>query len=229
MASKLQRRSGVAVVNVAKLLDWVPDVIYQVGIGHRHKEVFVMVEAWPHVDLFGCEPHPRIVACLKDYPGKVFQTAIGGQVGKGKLFDKERHGDGSSLYQFDETEKGGRDYKTIDVDVTTLDEFFVRRGKHVLLWLDCEGSEWEALEGGEGFVEGVEVINIEMTANPPSKYWPSTVEIHCWLMDHGFLRQTTHTTRSHSGQYDAIYVRRHLFRPEICSCPCQIEAYRNSE
>ena len=37
----LLRRSGVALYNVADLIDWSPTSIFQVGVGHMSQEVMV--------------------------------------------------------------------------------------------------------------------------------------------------------------------------------------------
>ncbi len=91
----------------------------------------------------------------------------------------------------------------------------------VMKSLDCEGSELKALQGAEKFIEGVEVVNLEMTSNPANEGWADPVETHQWLLRHDFLRQTIHTNRSRGGQYDAIYVRTHLHQMRFCSCPCK--------
>ena len=100
---------------------------------------------------------------------------------------------------------------------------------NTLLWLDCEGMELGALRGGLKFVEMVDVINIEMTANPPSNEWPSPVEVHEELKRLGFYRQWTHTNRIHIGQYDAIYVRSKLFNPRACSDPEEMKRFEELE
>ena len=223
MASKLLRRSGTAICKVCGLIEWEPDCIVQVGIGGYHQEVDVMQEVWPNAKLIGFEAHPDIAKAVKDsYPGIVRECAISDKIGTASLFFRPRHKDGSSLFRLPDN-KGQREIKVV---VHTLDELFIQPecyGDHILLWLDCEGGEFHALLGGRKFVDSVEVINIEMTANPGNPEWGDHVETHYWLMDHGFKRLTIHTNRSPDGQYDAIYVRKHLFRPEYCAWPCQIE------
>ncbi len=222
MGSKLLRRSGTAVYKCSDVLGWKPDMVVQVGVGFSHQEVDVMKEVWPDVPIVGCEASPSIVKNLKDtYPGRLFGFAVGDRCGRTVLYEKPRHKDGSSLklpHKIDEPKK----FRKIEVDVFTLDWLSSKLddcGSRILLWLDCEGSELSALRGGEKFIGNVGMVNVEITGNPPSGEWGSPYDIHRWLLDHGFLRQTLHTNRTTEGQYDAIYVKRNIFKPEYCCDP----------
>lgn len=220
--SRVARRSGVAVFSACDHLQWQPDVVLQVGVGFHSAEVEVMKEAWPDVYLMGCEPNPRIIEWMKgNYPGKAYECAISDWKGKGTLYSKRLHADGSSL--FTPKEEKMKKYDEIEIEVTTLDDLFPdpeRYGEHILLWLDCEGSELNALKGGQNFLEYVGIVNLELTTIPKSKKWCNAIETHHWLIDRGFKRQAAHTQRSSGGQCDAIYVRNELFRIDYCCCPC---------
>jgi len=221
MASKLLRRSGVAVGLISDLLHWRADTIYQVGIGMYHQEVDVLREEWPGVAIVGFEANPHIVKSVqKRYPGTIFPMAVVNKVGSIGLHSKKRHKDGSSIHKLNVEHDG--DLNIDEVSASTLDAMFPDGpvGNRVLLWLDCEGSELSALKGAVHFVEKVEVINVEMTSNPQAELtWCKPVDVHTWLRKHGFWLQWTHSNRSSSGQYDAIYVREHLYDPRYCSCP----------
>ncbi len=225
--SKIRRRSGTAICNYMELLEWVPDIVVQVGIGLQSKEVDVMAESWPKTRFMGFEPHPSIVKSLKNggYPGLIFECAIGDKQGKAILYAKNRHKDGSSLFPHSHHREGQK-YPEIEVSVYTLDHVFYREllgFDEVLLWIDCEGSELAVLRGGEKFLESVEVVNVEMTSKPRGEGWAKPFDVHEFLNDHGLFRTWTHTHRSCRGQYDAIYVRPKLFRSEYSCCPCQCE------
>ena len=215
----LMRRSGVAVVNLADLIEWKPNRIFQVGIGRYHQEADVFVEKWPGVELIGFEPNPMICEkWLGDYPGKVYWFALGVEEGFRDLFWNLDHLDGASHWKRND-DTGGE-----SVLVRCLDGCFNPPAVPTLLWLDCEGAELNVLKGAEWFVRGrVEVINVELTGKPPREGWPSPVEVNRWLLDHGFLLQFVHTQRMTSGQADCVYVKPELFRPEYCSCPLQVE------
>ena len=221
MANKLQRRSGVAVVLVAELIDWKPDLVVQVGIGHFWKEVAVMQEVWPDVRFIGFEPHLDILKELRGkYPGLVYETALGEDAGRQKLWYNSRFKEGASLFP------GKGADRCMEVTVRRMDQFVDDiEETRILYWIDCEGSELSVLKGSTEFLKGVDVVNIELTGNPPRPGWPSPVEVNRWLLDHGFVSQYIHTHRSSSGQNDMVYVKPHLFRPEFCSCPLQVEDF----
>jgi len=218
VVSRLARRSGYAIAGILELLKWKPDIVYQVGVGCHHAEIEVMLEEWPDVKLIGCEPHPAIMRGLVkgDYPGELHEIAVSDTIGKKAFFSKDNHKDGSSLFPLE------KNTTEIVVDVSTLDALFLTEstGKNILLWLDCEGSELDALKGGERFLELVEVINIEMTSKVLGEGGCGLMETHRWLVDHGFKRQCDHTKRSSAGQCDAVYVRHHLWNGDYCTSPC---------
>lgn len=226
MVSRLLRRSGVAVLQLAENLGWRPTLVVQVGVGHYHQEVDVMQEAWPGVHFVGFEPQSNIHQDEKmGYPGQLFRVALSDKVGRETLYVKTKHKDGSSL--FPHTRPNEREsYAAELVLVDTLDHFLSRCDDHTLLWLDCEGSELNVLRGGKEYVKGVEVINVETASNPPGDQWCSPVEIHRWMKENGFWRQWHHTYRDSAGQCDVVYVRKCLFNPKYCICPCEIERWQ---
>jgi len=229
MASLLLRRSGIAVGQVVEALRWRADVVYQVGVGHYHKETEVLGEEWPGVKFVGCEPHPQTYKDMRtkghsdEYPGECHNVAVGDKVGETILYHKKRHKDGASLFLHHSRDENYQEHK---VQITTLDALFPEPVPcRNLLWLDCEGNELAVLHGGEKFVESVDVVNVELASNPPCEGWCSPVDVHLWLVDHGFYRQWVHTQRIWAGQVDAVYVRKRLFKPQYCCCPCEVVRY----
>ncbi len=218
---RLFSRSGISVGTVCDTLAWRADYIYHVGVGQHYEETDVLQKEWPDVKFVGFEPHPQIVKDLKGkYPGDLYAVALSDRVGTARLHVKRTHKDGSSLHSHHQTREG-ETYSQIEVPVTTLDRLFRSspEGECVLLWLDCEGNELSVLKGGSNFVKGVEVMNIEMTANPPGDGWCTPRSVHDWVVGHGFVRQWVHTARIWQGQYDAIYVVERLFNPKYCCDP----------
>ena len=227
--SRMLRRSGVAIVTVVEWLDWRPDTVYQVGVGQFHQEVDVMAECWPGVAFFGCEPNPSIVNKTIDYPGQLLSCAVGDHDGTATLWWTRKHKDGGSLYPFDSNE-----HTDVEVDLHTLDSLYldgVQAAGRVLLWLDCEGSELAVLQGGERFMEHVDAVNVEMTSQAPwiegKRIGQAMVDVHRWLIEHGFWRQWVHTQRNR-GQHDAIYVRSEIFQVRCCCSPTEIERWYNT-
>lgn len=219
--TRLRLRSGAPVCEMTGWLGWKPDTVIQVGIGMNHgeTEVFRDPEYWGDTfRLIGVEPNPRLIEMARDnYPGEVLPYAIGSEPGEATLFFRSGHKDGGSLHPY----KTG-DQNEVVVPVRTLDGLFTEPESmgDILLWLDCEGNELPAMQGGEKLIKNVDVMNVEMTSDPLHDGWCDMMETHRWLVDHGFKRQSVHTSRSYNGQVDAIYVREHLFNPKHCSCPC---------
>lgn len=216
MASRILRRSGKAVVEYCQLIDWEPTFVFIVGIGSHHQETDVMKEAWPEVSLIGFEPNPKIYSLVKDtFPGLTYPCAISNKKGKSTLYTskKVRMDTLSTLLKRD------RDCHKIEVETDTLYSYIhLVIENQGLLWLDCEGSELNALEGASYLIEHIQMVNVEMTGNPREDKWCKPIDVHNWLVDHGFLQCWIHTTRAVIGQYDAIYVRREIFDPNMCSC-----------
>ena len=197
---------------VAEAIGWKADSVYQVGVGNYHEEIDVLVEEYPEIKVFGCDPCP----VDKTYQGEFHQVAISNYVGEAPFYLKHRHRDGSSLHKLPDAQLR----KEIVAKVTTLDALWPDPvGKHILLWLDCESSELAALQGGENFIKRVEMINVEMTAKPNGPGWVRPVDIHRHLLERGFIRQWIHTFRIPDAQMDCIYVRNFLFKPEYCCDP----------
>ena len=222
MASWLLRRSGICVGLIADVLNWRADTIYHVGIGQEYQETDVLTKEWPGVKWVGFEPHPKLVqwAREKNYPGVIHEVAVGTKIGEGILYSRHRHKDGSSMHLDRNTEEGVN-YSKITVKLDTLDRLIPQpsSGRN-MLWLDCEGSELGAMKGGVNLMKSVQMINIEMTANPSGDSWCSPNDVHAFLVEHGFKRQWIHTSRTHMGQYDGVYVKPSIFKPQYCCCPC---------
>ena len=221
MASRYLRRSGIAVGLVAECYGFIPDTVFQVGIGVNHEEVDVLKSEWPEVKWVGCEPNPVTYKSIANiYPGITFQVALSNRLGEADLCFARIHKDGATLC----TPRPDQPNK-ITVPTTTLDalrEEYGSFGSKMLLWLDCEGSEYRVLQGAEEFIKDVAWLNVELTAKPQSEDWCRPEQVDGWLRSHGFARTWTHTHRLNIGQYDCIYLRRELLNPNFCCCPCEL-------
>ncbi len=230
MPSKIHRRSGRAVTEYLQLLEFVPDLVCLVGVGIRFSEVECFSEAWGDFELYGFEPHPDTYKAVNEtFPGRLYPYAVteSSRMGKQTLYSKSKHKDGASLFP-KIIEKDRLECEEYEVETTSLDSFIKidRKSRKGLLWLDCEGCEEAALEGGKHFIdESISVINVEMTGKPRGDGWCRPVDVHKKLVEYGFLQSWNHTNRVHSGQVDAIYVRPELFDPHFCSIPNSILEY----
>ena len=213
-------RSGIGVALTAEALGWRADHVVQVGVG-THKEVNVLTTAWPGVQFHGFDPR----GLDEPYDGEFRQIAISDRCGKKTLHIKKRHRDGSSLYPI----AGQPNAKQVTVETETIDRLFPEAlPGNVLLWLDCEGSEHDALHGAEQFIKCVQLVNVEFSAGyrlHDGRF--HALEVYHWLRDHGFWMVDNHTQRLQEGQCDYVYCREHLFKPELCLSPHEIERWLN--
>ena len=211
-------RSGLGVALVSEALGWRADHVIQVGVGDRHEEVGVIKKAWPGVQFYGFDPRPA-----DSYDGRFYKVAISDKPGFAMFNLKARHKDGSSLYPI----PGQPDATQVEVQKTALDLIFPSPLEgNILLWLDCEGSELDALHGAEQFIQYVQLVNVEFSAT--LRYYKDryhSLEIYRWLRDHGFWMVDNHTQRLQEGQCDYVFCREHIFKPELCLSPQEIERW----
>lgn len=224
------RRSGFALVKLSGHLGWRAERLVEVGVGMKFKEVLVFSELWnlKPDQIIAFEAHPGLFKRIKpEFPGKLIEVAVSDKQGTSVFFSKKCHKEGSSLYPLTE----GRHCKEIVVNTNTLDNLMsgesdFLKGDSTLLWLDCEGNELKVLHGSEGFINHIDVVNVELTANPSHNDWSSPVDVHNWLREHGFYLQWLHTQRSDGGQSDGVYVKEHIYDPRFCCCPYSIQDWR---
>jgi FkbM family methyltransferase len=225
MPSNIRERSGKAVAEYFGLIGWEPSSIYMVGVGAQYDEIIPMRKVWPNVELFGFEPNPDMEKKLKeDFPGIIYPYAISNYSDVSDFYMPRNWRNGCSLFKHDSRTKTSK----ATVNVTTLDTIFPKpdHNRNSLLWLDCEGSELNALIGGESFVEHkIAAVNIEMTGLPRGEGWCKPLETHRWLVYHGFLQSWSHTHRTCIGQWDGIYLRYEIFKPEFCNSLDSLERY----
>ncbi len=220
--TRLVRRSGVAVCQIAYFLDWSPEAIYQVGLGFLSQEWDVFREMWGcEFKLVGYEANPSLVEKLKNYPGEVRFKALYSHETTMTLHWRTSHRDGGSFFIPDGQAAAEVKTSTLDVEHPNGPE-----SRNVMLWLDCEGSELAVLEGGKEFIKQVDMVNVELTARPRGDGWCDHVAVHDWLEQAGFLRQWIHTQRQSAGQFDAIYVRPYIFREQYCCDPVTVKRVR---
>lgn len=193
-----------------------PETIFMVGIG-RGAECRILKDAWPDANWFGCEPNPQFVGC-PNFPGRIYPTAIGHVNKSAYFYLKNLHPQGSSLFT-----RNARSDTRISVDVSTLDWILDQNGPFgtdVLLWMDCEGAEYDAIQGGARFLDSVNRINVELSTNPNRSGWPDHSIVHAALLTRGFVRVETHSVHKGKGVYDCVYMRPNLVNWSEVLCPC---------
>ena len=214
------RRRGTALWEFIAEIEFVPSRLYIAGVGVDLQDINDFHTDFPNADICGWEPNPIIWKGFSDsFPGTLLEAALSDQNGEQKLFYIPNWKNGSTL--------------SVPENPIRVQEAMVRTERldlytsepNSILCLDCEGSELKALQGAGKFLDNVSLIDVEMTGRGRHKDWPSPVEIHRFLMAHGFLQTYIHTIRVVRGQFNAVYVRREIFKPEMCSVMASVEDF----
>lgn len=212
MGNSPHRRTGSAVFEFIHQIGWTPSELFLAGVGISADDAIRAKEMWPEIEIVGFEPNPASFQSLQGkFPGLLFNEALSEKKGTAQLHYRHNWKNGSSLYP---PKDGVGSVK--EVATTSLDQVLALGNS--LLWLDVEGSELQVLHGAEDFIKGVKAVNIEMTGRPRTDGWAKPLEVHNWLTSHGFYQSYVHTIRTVISQFDAVYLHRDIFKPNMCSC-----------
>lgn len=221
--SKAHRRSGSAVFEFLEQSGITPTCLYLAGVGVSHDDASVFHEIWPSSYITGFEPNPISYQGLKEtFPGTVLPYALSDTKASRPLYYSHSWKNGSSLYP---PEIDNRRLHSTLVDTVRLGDYFFPEGG--LLWLDCEGEELAALRGAGIRLSFFSAINIEITGRPRGDGWSSPLDVHRYLIKHGFYQAYVHTIRTVRAQFDAIYVRKEHFNPDTCSCLDSLDRWKS--
>lgn len=208
------RRRGSATFEFIRMIQWQPASLIMAGVGVEHPDVSDFHEDFPQAKILGFEPNQHSVECLKPtFPGELLNMALSDVCGSSSLFFHHNWKNGSSLHL--PTDRTSR-MREETVTTMRLDQFAVPA--NTLLWLDAEGEELRILKGAGESLANVPMINVEMTGMPRSSTGCLPLDVHRFLVRAGYFQAYTHTIRTVRGQFDAVYVRANLFKPEYCSC-----------
>lgn len=189
---------------ITRLITEVPAVMYDIGVGHK-TEWWSLRDCWPNLRVFGAEPNPAMCNAIHraGFPGPLAHVAIGEPEGPAILHLSSQNPGCSSLLPVSNN--------AIDVNVWSLDRFDRQMGQHdgILLWIDIEGSELDALRSGRRLLSSGRVrwINVEerLNGDRPAAGWCEPNKLHSFLTDLGFRRLAEYN--QHSTHQDVVYVR----------------------
>ncbi len=167
-----------------------PLAFYNMGAGCFYEWRTLKI-VWPWLKVFGCEPCPDAYKELVPlYTGVLLNIAVGAEAGKQDLYLTHQDQAGSTLKPAPSELSRAK----VTVDVWTLDQFdeWAGKPKDVLLWMDIEGSELDALRGGTRLLESGRVrwINLETRDKCPDdclKGHPTTAQINAFLVQYDFV------------------------------------------
>lgn len=176
-----------------------------------------MAETFPSAEVLSFEPLPtaaeRFRANLGDHPRvRLFEMAVGNRDGQ-TPFHPQAYDLASSVLPHVPSLKGVSAPKPISVAITRLDAIFEDRdlAGPVMLKLDLQGYELEALRGARDLLQRVRWVLLETGFRQNYVGEPLFEEIFDFLRDHGFrfLRPVDTLRGEHSEivQMDALFER----------------------
>lgn len=153
-------------------------------------EVPMLQERWPDVRLFGIDP---VESYLDDYPGESIQGVVA-EHGEGLdkfHYKKER----TTCFKPDAWGDCPVGYAK-RYTLRYLDRRFDFEGP-ILLWMDCEGAELQAITGADkNFMDKVVWIISEVCCEPGVPGWTRGLSLHLELLKQGYELML------HNGKFD---------------------------
>jgi FkbM family methyltransferase len=169
-----------------------PSCIVQAGVGYA-SEVHHFKEQWPDTKVIGIEAMGGFVKWWEDnggYPGELIHAAVSDVAEDVTVFKRGGKLKASSIHERTKGESSPVVVSGITLD-SLLETMSPEEKTNVFLWMDCEGSEFKALQGGGEFLKHVEWIVSEVPKNivtdRPS--WPSGEDLNLELKRNGFVKK----------------------------------------
>lgn len=181
-----------------------PVALYDIGVGPK-TEWRTLRDAWPELRLFGCEPYPptyeKLAPSWRELGGSLLNVAISDY--PATLHYEPSNPKISSLLPVHK-----RLTHSMSVPALTLNAFdaLCGRQRSVLLWMDIEGYELQALLSGRKLMESGRVrwVNLEERVTPgPHPEWTRREQLDSQLRAWGYVRVGHYN--SHESHRDVIY------------------------
>ena len=187
-----------------------PEAVVMVGIGNG-VEAEVFTSRFKNAKLYGIEAHP----VFADNAKTLMDVTHGAIVPRSDAIDtvqfyiRNRRSMASSLHT-----RGSSADRQIEVPAITLDQFFADKqlfGKRTWLYMDCEGCELGAMQGGEKAMKTVEWIHTEVKATRCARVtWPLADLVVSHIESNGFevLSDYRRVRGQRAGNGDVLFRRK---------------------
>ena len=170
-------------------------VVLEAG-AHRGFDTIALARTWPQGTVHAFEPIPELFEALTERTRDCsnverYALALAGESGTAEMWVSGGAMDQSSSLRTPRTHLEELPDITFDRKITvrtvSLDDWASSRGEVDALWLDLQGSELDALRGGERLLSSVNVICAEVHVTELYEGVPMYPEIRAWLEDRGFV------------------------------------------
>lgn len=158
-------------------IETTPKTLFNIGVGPRpHCECQVFKQLWPDINIIGLEPNINtFMDRAVDYPGRLYPwglwststikelKAVSKSSGKSSILAPHKEWQGRWSYTKEECQ-------TVLISCITLDQLdrALNFPEAIFLWMDIEGSELEAIRGGNLLLSSgrVKWIDMEVSHQP---------------------------------------------------------------
>jgi FkbM family methyltransferase len=180
---------------IARYLPAAP-VIVEAG-AHRGFDTVQLSRQFPDGIVHAFEPVPGIYAALRERTAshanvRTYRQALAKATGTSVLYVSDGASDQSSSLRRPKTHLQELPDITfdrmIDVRTSSLDDWAAKYGieRVDLFWLDLQGAELDALQGGEGLLSSAAAVYTEVVATEQYEGAALYPELRRWLEDRGF-------------------------------------------
>jgi FkbM family methyltransferase len=172
-----------------------PNTIIDIGVGYGTEWLYA---SFPEAHMILVEANRTFAksmqTILMKFRGEAHFTAVGGSIGNNTMLVNSVCPTSSSLVKLNSSYRQQliehnilKDEYKITVDITTLDSMkFERLEQPILMKLDIEGSEMEALQGGHTLLSRTEMLIVELSVTERFEGAPSCAEFLSFLEASGF-------------------------------------------
>ena len=210
MTTSYERRTVATAGDVIALLkedDYIPKYVVIIGTGPNPLEGHLFKGVWPACKVRGVE------ACKDqcEKANRLFYTIHAAVVEHPNLDVTLYRRCGMLIASSIFLRPGGKNYRVRVPAITlnSLAENMELIGSSVFLWMDCEGSELNALRGGSKLLDSVKWIHLEVTPVPNREGWPSAEDIHTWMERNSYELVCSHVRRGRPQErHDRTYRKR---------------------
>ncbi len=174
-----------------------PKTLYNIGVGHEpNNEAKAFLQLWPDITIIGLEPDLTIFCDrVKEYVGTLYPWGLWKESVICEFLISNIPGWSSLLKPHDQwiNNAKGLDFtKKVLISCVTLDHLDKMLGcpEDIFLWMDIEGSEFNALQGGKSVLESgrVKWIDVEVSRRPRRLGEPCEDMISKYLARYGYRK-----------------------------------------